>query len=169
MMTINTQVISFIEVSLQFTMNRIKTVEYSDLLINKIDLKVEQFIADCHHLPNGQEYIDELNSQREKWIAEIRECEEFNLTECGDNKEKIEESELFKRFCFLFEWPGNVLETTQFTWRLISTDKWLSEKQIDCFSLILSQMTYYLNLLTFDDVSKLFINVKPGKNKVNLK
>ena len=147
-------------------MNRIKIVEYSDLLINQIDLKVEQFIADCHRSPNGQEYIDDINTVREKWIAEIRECQEFNLAECGDKKEQIEDCELFKRFCFLFEWPRGILTTSQFTWRLISTDKWLSETQIYIFQTLINHLdknlvgTIHHIPRSYTDLAKVINNIK---------
>ena len=154
-------------------MNRLRIVDYFDSVVNQTDLKVEEFIRDYQNVVNGEPYIDEINSAREKWIAEIRECEAFNLAECGENKEPIEDRQLFKRFCFLFEWTRDFLNNSLFTWRLVSTDKWLSEKQIVCFQALIKHLTktdLVRHILdppcSNSDLSVLFHNIRPDQSKV---
>jgi hypothetical protein len=78
-----------------------------------------------------------VNASREAWLKEIDECETSNLDQCKNEEEseglELNDEVLFKRFCFLVEFYGNVLMTGCFTWRLISTDLYLRPGQIECF------------------------------------
>ena len=122
-------------------MNKLRIINYFDALVSQVDLQIELYIAGYQHVANSQTYIDKLNLTREEWIAEIRECETFNLAHCQHNKEPIQDKILFKRFCFIFEWNRNVLNDGLFTFRLISTDMFLSENEIRCFQVVIMHLT----------------------------
>ena len=84
-----------------------------------------------------------------------------------NSKEPIEDSELFKRYCFLIELSLDNLETGDFSWRLISTDLWLSEEQIACFQVMIKlgrkqkNRVYEENFtpVSWQEVSILFVNI----------
>jgi hypothetical protein len=118
-------------------MNKLRIINYFEDLKSKVDLQVELYILDNRHY---QAAVDEINSVREKWLQEIKDCEEFNISECvesGAKSSKNDDEFLFKRFCFLIEFNGDVLQTGRFIYRLISTDKYLRPGQIECFEVIL--------------------------------
>jgi hypothetical protein len=101
-------------------------------------LHVETYISENQH---DQATIDKINKAREEWIKEVDECELSNLAELEKREDRdleLEEDNLLKRFCFIFEYPGDVLQTQCFTWRFVSTDTFISPRQIACFQLMVS-------------------------------
>jgi hypothetical protein len=81
-----------------------------------------------------------LNKAREDWFIEADECEKSNLVELDnldDRDLELADKKLLKRFCFIFEFHGDVLETGCFTWRFVSTDRYVSSSQIACFQVMI--------------------------------
>jgi hypothetical protein len=134
-------------------MNKLKIINYFDDLVSKIDRFVELYTADNQH---NQAIVDATNKARREWLKEIDACLRFNISQCRENEEgkpPIEDSELFKCFCFLIELMGDVLTSGRFTWRLVSTDMYLRPGQIEIFQEVLKftnidhNMEYILELL----------------------
>jgi hypothetical protein len=115
-------------------MNKRTIFEQADDLVSQVDVLVETYIAanQDHH-----NRIESVNAMREKWIKVIRECEAFNILHCQEDeagKEPLQKSDIFKKFCLLFENKGDVLVSGRFTWRLlVIPDTYLSPGQIMCF------------------------------------
>jgi hypothetical protein len=121
-----------------YRQNRLRTANYSSELKATIDILVETYLAKNQH---NQAETDKLNKAREEWIKEVDECEESNLAELenSENRDLMQgDDNLLKRFCFIFEYRGDVLETGCFMWRFISTDTFLSPSQIACFQVMAS-------------------------------
>jgi hypothetical protein len=113
--------------------NRLQIADYFSELKATVDIHVETYIAENQH---DRTEIDKLNKAREGWFKEADECEESNLAELERRENKdlnLDDKELLKRFCFIFEFHGNVLETGCFTWHFVSTDTYMSPVQIACF------------------------------------
>jgi hypothetical protein len=111
-------------------MNQSRINEYFTKLRNKIDLLVERFI---HESKLDQLTVDRILLARVEWIDETQECEAFNLTHCpSDNEDQempqLDECELLKRFCFVFQ--VHVATSDRFSWRFMSTDKYVSTEKI---------------------------------------
>jgi hypothetical protein len=127
-------------------MNKFKIFDYFDGLVSKVDEKVERYIVANQ---DNQPRIDEVNAIRDKWIKELRECEAFDLAQCqADSKKEeppVEDSVLFIKFCFVVEVHGDVLASGRFTWRLISTDMYLSAEQVACFQELVKIIDYNKN------------------------
>jgi hypothetical protein len=113
--------------------NKLKIINYYDELKARVDLYVELY---TNHNRFNSERVDKVNAAREQWFNEHDKCLKFNIDKLEKREDKhllLEEKELFKRFCFIFQVPGDVLFSGRFTWRFISTDMYLSPGQIVCF------------------------------------
>jgi hypothetical protein len=116
-----------------FNKNRLRIANYLSELKTTVDIYVETYIAENQHDQAG---IDKLNKAREEWFNEADECEASNLAELEQREDRdleLDDEKLIKRFCFIFEFYGDVLETGCFTWRFVSTDTYMSPGQIACF------------------------------------
>jgi hypothetical protein len=117
--------------------NRLRIADYFSDLKATVDVHVETFISENQHDRAG---IDKLNKAREEWFKEADECESSNLAELEKRKDRdleLDDENLLKRFCFVFEFEGDVLETGCFTWRFFSTDIYMSPSQIACFQVMI--------------------------------
>jgi hypothetical protein len=117
--------------------NRLRIVDYFSDLKATVDIHVETYIAENQHDQPG---IDKLNKAREGWFKEADECETINLVELENHEDRdlnLDDMELLKRFCFIFEFYGDVLETGCFTWRFVSTDTHINPSQLDCFQMMI--------------------------------
>jgi hypothetical protein len=125
-----------------FGQNRLRIANYSTELKATIDVLVETYIAENQHDQAG---IDKINTAREEWLKEVDKCEVDNLAELEKHKDRdleLQDEKLLKRFCFIFEFFGDVLETGCFTWRFVSTDTYLRPGQIACFQVMTRFMKY---------------------------
>jgi hypothetical protein len=130
--------------------NKLKIINYYDQLKARVDLYVELY---TYYNRLNSERVNKVNAAREQWFNEHDTCLKFNFDELEKRDDKnllLEEKQLFKRFCFIFQVHGNVLHSGRFTWRFISTDMYLSPGQIVCFetALIFNKIDY--NLLKTD-------------------
>jgi hypothetical protein len=117
--------------------NRLLIDEYFRGLQTTVDTRVETYIAENQHDQAG---IDKLNKAREEWFKEADECEASNIAELENSKDRdleLDDEKLLTRFCFIFEFPGDVLETGCFTWRFVSTDTYMSPSQTNCFQMVI--------------------------------
>jgi hypothetical protein len=129
--------------------HRLIISEYFENLIHELDVIVETLINACL---NDTRLVDDLNKQRSAFIDEIRECEASNLSALSDRKDlapdqELTNQELFSQFCFYlpFEkekddyeeekpmYKREELARQMIGLRLVVTDKYLSEEQIECF------------------------------------
>jgi hypothetical protein len=113
--------------------NRLRIADYFSELKAMVDAHVETYIAENQHDQAG---IDKLNKAREEWFKEADECEASNLAELEKRKDRdleLDDEKLLTRFCFIFEFNGDVLKTGCFTWHFVSTDIYMSPSQIACF------------------------------------
>jgi hypothetical protein len=146
-------------------MNKLQIIDYFDTLKANVDISVELYIADNRHNAN---LIDLVNEAREKWITEIKECLEFNISHCKEHD--LEDEVLFKRFCFLIEFHGDAMISGRFTRRLVSTDMFLRPGQIQCFQEMIKfidcdyAMEYIKVPLTSKSLQRLF----KSDSKLNL-
>jgi hypothetical protein len=138
-----------------------KLSDYFDGLVSDIDLQVELFIRNNLHC---EQLVDEANAARDAYIAEIRECEAYNMSLLTDEKDdKLDEPQqqitqpkepelnpavaatdenasielLFKRFCFIIELYKGRVGDEHFSWRLFSTDRYLTPAEIISFQELL--------------------------------
>jgi hypothetical protein len=117
--------------------NRLRIADYSSELKTTVDTHVETYIAENQHDQPG---IDKLNKAREEWFKEADECEASNIAELAKREDRdleLNDEKLLKRFCFIFEFHGDVLETGCFTWRFVSTNMYMSPHQIACFQMMI--------------------------------
>jgi hypothetical protein len=122
--------------------NRLRIANHSSEVKASIDALVATHVADNQ---NDQTEIDKINKLREEWLKEVDECEAHNMADVEKRDDKdleLTNAELFKRFCFVFEFNGDVTETGRFTGRFISTDTYLSPNQVACFQVVVSFMKY---------------------------
>jgi hypothetical protein len=113
--------------------NRLRIADYSSELKATVDTLVETYIAENQHDQAG---IEKLNKAREEWFNEADECETSNLAELEKREERdteLQDDQLLTRFCFIFEFQGDVLDTGCFTWHFVSTDTYMTPGQIACF------------------------------------
>jgi hypothetical protein len=121
--------------------HKLEICEYFDRLINRLDFIVETALAENFW---DEELKSGLNSQREAFLAEIRQVEAFNLSALNSNKEPANTGDLFPIFCFFIQiQPGknrktltfnyNKLVETEIALKLIVTDKYLTDEQIKCY------------------------------------
>jgi hypothetical protein len=123
-----------------FMKNRTRIADYFSEFKTTVDTLVETYIAENQHDQAG---IDKLKKTRERWFREVDECEASNLAELEKSEDRdldLEDGKLLKRFCFLFEFHGDVLETGCFTWRFVSTDRYVSPSQIACFQAMIGYL-----------------------------
>jgi hypothetical protein len=123
-----------------FSTNRLRISDYFSELKATVDALVEIYIAGNQH---DQAAVEMLNKAREDWFIEADECEAFNLAELenlDDRDLELSDKKLLKRFCFIFEFHGDVLETGCFTWRFVSTDKYVSPSQIARFQVMIGYL-----------------------------
>jgi hypothetical protein len=100
-------------------MNKRIIVEQADDLVSQVDVLVKTYITTNQDHPDR---IASVNAMKEKWVKVIRECEAYNILHCRENevdKEPLQNSDLFKMFCLLFEKREDVLVSGRFTWRLL--------------------------------------------------
>jgi hypothetical protein len=92
--------------------NRLRIADYFSELKATLDIHVETYIAENQHDRIG---IDKLNKAREEWFKEADECEASNLAEELEQREdrdlELDDEKLLTRFCFIFEFNGDVLKT----------------------------------------------------------
>jgi hypothetical protein len=113
--------------------NIMRIDDYFTNLKARIDLLVEIYIQENHH---NHPLVELINKSREECINEINECEAEDLDELEKNEKRhifLDDEVLFKRFCFIFQFLGDVLTTGRFTWHFISTDMFLRPGQVECF------------------------------------
>jgi hypothetical protein len=151
-------------------MNKRIIFEQADDLVSQVDALVETYIAANQ---NHFERIDSVNAMRENWLKVIRECEAYNILHCREDeagKEPIQKSDLFKKFCVLFESHGNDEMIDCFTWRLlVIADTYLSPGQVVCFVRIVeyTQNIYSKNWkepLSRSSYEKIFVNMSTFQN-----
>jgi hypothetical protein len=124
-------------------MNKLRIVEYFDGLINKLDKNVETAIKDNHR---DDDLIARLNKQRDEFIKEIRSVEADNMSALKElnvsPSDKLSDDKLFPKFCFFLKFPEKIekqmycyeeLVEQEIGLKLIVTDKYLSEGQVECF------------------------------------
>jgi hypothetical protein len=113
--------------------NKIRISEYFEALINKIDLVVETRAADNQLDTN---LLTTLNKQRDDLIKKINYVQAYNLRVLSDldknTDQELNNEDLFPKFCFVVQVPES-LAKKQISFRLIVTDKYLTEGQIECF------------------------------------
>jgi hypothetical protein len=135
-------------------------MNYFDGLRSRVDEKAELYIRDNRH---NQTRVDRVNAAREKWIVEIKECLEFNIAQCAPDEEDElrlqDDLELFKKFCFIFEFYADVLSSGCFTWRFVSTDTYLRPGQIACFEELL-KFSNTNGAHSFNCPKRLFFGIK---------
>lgn len=117
--------------------NRLEVSQIFENLVSDVDLRVEQFI---HDNQNDQVQIDEINRVRKEYIQEIRECEAYNLSFLDGKHIRLSNEERIKRFCFLIESFMDPVKSALFSYRLFSTDIYLTNGQIICFQELLKFM-----------------------------
>jgi hypothetical protein len=120
--------------------NRLRIADYFSDLKATVDVHVETFISENQHDRAG---IDKLNKAREEWFMEADECEASNLAELEKRENRdleLDDEKLLKRFCFIFEFHGDVLQTDCFTWRFVSTDTYMTPGQIACFQAMIEYL-----------------------------
>jgi hypothetical protein len=139
--------------------NKLKILNYYDELKTRVDLYVELY---TYHNRFNSERINKVNAAREQWFNEHDTCLKFNIDELEKREDKhmlLEERELFKRFCFIFQVYGDVFHSGRFTWRFISTDMFLSPGQIACLEAALffnqNDTNFNSNILSFDVINLL--------------
>jgi hypothetical protein len=158
--------------------NILKVSDYFDDLVAYLDLQAELYVKNnihCQHL------VDEANAARLVYIAEIRACEAYNISLLRENNDhKLDESQqqnrtqptvvastelLFKKFCFIIQLYKSSVEDEHFSWRLFSTDRFLSPGEINSFQEILkftieqNKANCYLNLAKCS-LERLFTDVE---------
>jgi hypothetical protein len=120
--------------------NRLQIAEYFSELKATVDIHVETYIAE-NQLDRAE--IDKLNNAREGWFKEANECEASNLAELEKREDRdlnLTDKKLLKRFGFIFKFYGDVIETGCFIWRFVSTDKYLSPRQIASFQVMVEHL-----------------------------
>jgi hypothetical protein len=120
-----------------FGKNRLRIADYFSELKATVDTHVETYIAENQHDQPG---LDKLNKAREEWFKETDECETSDLAELEKREDRdleLDDEKLLTRFCFIFEFQGDVLETGCFTWRFVTTDTYMTPGQISCFQAII--------------------------------
>jgi hypothetical protein len=120
--------------------NRLRITDYFSELKATVNALVETYIVENQH---DQAAVDKLNKARKGWFKEADECEASDLAEFEKREDRdleLEEEKLLKRFCFSFEFQGDVLETGCFTWRFVSTDIYMSPGQIACFQVMIKYL-----------------------------
>jgi hypothetical protein len=123
-----------------FRTNRLRIADYFSELKATVDIHVEIYIAENQHDQSG---IDKLNKAREGWFKEADECEAINLAELEireDRDMELDDEKLLQRFCFIFEFYDDVLETGCFIWRFVSTDTYMNPRQIGCFKVMIEHL-----------------------------
>jgi Leucine-rich repeat (LRR) protein len=157
---------------------KLKIAEYFDVLANKLDLVVEASTdQNCY----DKELISGLNKQREAFLSEINECQDFNLKALSNKEikpdQELNNEDLFPKFCFFIEYvkkKNDSIEIDQqvaeeIGLRLIVTDKYLTEGQIECYEKVFNSIQLAdINAERRDQVFKslgeyLFEKVKPNK------
>jgi hypothetical protein len=101
--------------------NRFEVSKIFDSVVGDVDIRVEQFIIENIH---NVLLIDEINSWREVWIKEIRESEAYCLSFLDNEHQPLPNEQRIRRYCFLVESFLHTIESGQFPWRLVSTDKY---------------------------------------------
>ena len=117
--------------------NRLEVSQIFDNVVSDIDLRVEQFIQDNSY---DQALINEINLVREDYIKEARDCEAYNLSLLDGQVVRLSNEERVKRFCFLIESFTDPAMSALFSWRLVSTDMYLTSGQIICFQALINLM-----------------------------
>jgi hypothetical protein len=123
---------------------KLKIIEYFDKLVSKLDLAVERSIyQNCY----DEELISGLNKQRDAFINDIHQVQDFNLRVLSDKPikadQELSDEDLFPKFCFFIEYfektNDSIIELDQLVaeeigFRLIVTDKYLTDGQIECYN-----------------------------------
>jgi hypothetical protein len=116
-------------------MFKIRISDYFDSLISKIDVVVESKVAKNQLDTN---LLSKLNKQRDDFIKEINYVQAYNLRALSDldskPNEELSNDELFPKFCFVIKVPEKFSQN-EIGLRLIVTDKYLTECQIECKTL----------------------------------
>jgi hypothetical protein len=157
-------------------MNKRMIFEQADDVVSQVDAQVETYIAANQDYPDR---IESVNEMRERWLKVIRECEAYNILNCQENevgKEPLQKSDLFKKFCVLFEKNGDVPEHGQFTWRLlVLPNTYLSPGQVVCFQeimkIIQSRSNHYKNHqrvpVTRNSFNRIFVKMSTDREVSN--
>jgi hypothetical protein len=143
--------------------NKIKLSNYFDNLINKLDLAVETTIKDYHF---DDDLTAQFNNLRDVFLNEIRYVQSYNFRALADFQikpdEEITNDELFPKFCFFIKLvpkreeqlvacehlPGEEIGL-----RLIVTDKYLTQGQIECFQEVFNLVLVYCKFLETNSTS----------------
>jgi hypothetical protein len=138
--------------------NRLDLDDYHTNLVSLLDYKVESYITGNRH---NQALVDEANETRDTYIEEINACRSHNLSVLDKNQseEPLTIEQLYPRFCFLVEHFSTQIHSGRFGWRLVSTDKYLTPGQIECFQSILKFMpgSVYAQSASLDpDIARAF-------------
>ncbi len=122
---------------------KLKIAEYFDVLINKLDVAVE---TSTYKNCNDQELIYGLNRQRDAFLAEINQVQEFDLRALSEKvikpDQEVSDEDLFAKFCFFIKYDQSKSKETieidqqvakEIGLRLIVTDKYLTRRQIEFY------------------------------------
>jgi hypothetical protein len=129
--------------------NRLEVSKIFDSVVGEVDLRVEQYISENIHNPL---LITNINSWRVVWINEIRECEAYCLSFLDNEPHRLPNEQRIRRYCFLVESFVHTIESGQFPWRLISTDKYWTPAQVNCFQAILNSTSSSDTSSTYHDL-----------------
>jgi Leucine-rich repeat (LRR) protein len=147
---------------------------YFDSLARDANLKADN---ELNVYKNNEEFSSKINAKREAFLAEIRQCEEFNLQALQGNSKKddqeITNEQLFTKFCFLTRKPtqrkidrsifqeddeSGQDEDFYAEQQLVLLDKYLSPGQIKCFKASLNRLSS--EEATSDELCGLFFTSK---------